>query len=94
MEIINEFDYYLKDLLIKDEEQNTYKSYLSDVKQFINFFEEQYGEKITTFKHIELLEYINYMKNKKSYRFTTMNRKIASISCYDEFLIKTGRKNC
>lgn len=91
MEIIEEFDVYLKNLFAKDEEQNTYKSYLSDVKQFIKFFEEEYEEKIITFKHVELLEYINYMKNKKSYKFTTINRKIAAINCYNEFLIKTGK---
>lgn len=93
MEIIEEFDVYLKNLFVKDDEQNTYKNYLRDVKQFIEFFEKQYDEKITVFKHVELLEYINYMKNKKAYKFTTMNRKIAAISCYDNFLIETGKQN-
>ena len=32
------------------------------------------------------------MRNKKNYKFTTMNRKIAAISNYDDFLIETKRK--
>lgn len=66
---------------------------MSDVKQFIDFFENEYGEEVTTFNHIELLEYINYMRNKKNYKFTTMNRKIAALSNYDDFLIETKRKD-
>lgn len=93
MNLLNEFENYLKENFEKDEEQNTIKNYLSDVKQFIEFFEKQYGEEVTTFNHIELSEYINYMKNKKNYKFTTMNRKIAAISNYDDFLIETKRKD-
>lgn len=93
MEIIDEFENYLKEKFFKDGENNTYKNYLSDVKQFINFFKEQYDEETTSFKHVELLEYIDYMKNKKGYKFNTINRKIAAISNYDNFLVETGRKN-
>lgn len=92
MNILNEFEKYLKEKFAKDSEQNTIKNYLSDVKQFIKFFEEEYGEEVMTFNHIELSEYINYMRNKKNYKFTTMNRKIAAISNYDDFLVDTKRK--
>lgn len=92
MNLLNEFENYLKKNFAKDDEQNTIKNYLSDVKQFIDFFENEYGEEVITFNHIELLEYINYMRNKKNYKFTTMNRKIAAISNYDDFLIETNRK--
>lgn len=92
MNLLNEFENYLKKNFAKDDEQNTIKNYLSDVKQFIEFFENEYGEEVITFNHIELLEYINYMRNKKNYKFTTMNRKIAAISNYDDFLIETNRK--
>lgn len=93
MNLLGEFENYLKKNFAKDDEQNTIKNYLSDVKQFIDFFENEYGEEVTIFNHIELLEYINYMRNKKNYKFTTMNRKIAALSNYDEFLIETKRKN-
>lgn len=93
MNLLGEFENYLKKNFAKDDEQNTIKNYLSDVKQFIDFFENEYGEKVTTFNHIELLEYINYMRNRKNYKFTTMNRKIAALSNYDDFLIETKRKD-
>lgn len=93
MNLLGEFENYLKKNFAKDDEQNTIKNYLSDVKQFIDFFENEYGEEVTTFNHIELLEYINYMRNRKNYKFTTMNRKIAALSNYDDFLIETKRKN-
>lgn len=91
--MLGEFENYLKKNFAKDDEQNTIKNYLSDVKQFIDFFENEYGEEVTIFNHIELLEYINYMRNKKNYKFTTMNRKIAALSNYDDFLIETKRKD-
>lgn len=93
MNLLGEFENYLKKNFAKDDEQNTIKNYLSDVKQFIDFFENEYGEEVTTFNHIELLEYINYMRNRKNYKFTTMNRKIAALSNYDDFLIETKRKD-
>lgn len=93
MNLLGEFENYLKKNFAKDDEQNTIKNYLSDVKQFIDFFENEYGEEVTIFNHIELLEYINYMRNKKNYKFTTMNRKIAALSNYDDFLIETKRKD-
>lgn len=92
MNLLNEFENYLKEIFTGDEKQNTIKNYLTDVKQFIDFFENEYGEEVITFNHIELSEYINYMKNKRNYKFTTINRKIAAISNYDNFLVETKRK--
>lgn len=93
MELLKEFEEYLKENYSSNEKENTIKNYLSDVKQFFNYYEEEFGEIISDFNHIEISEYKNYMKNIKSYKYTTINRKIASLSIYDNFMIeKKGKK--
>ena len=49
MEILNDFEIYLKENYGDDENNNTVLSYLSDIKQFLRFFEEHFGEKIVNF---------------------------------------------
>lgn len=92
MELLKEFEEYLKENYSGDEKENTIKNYLSDVKQFFNYYKEEFGEIISDFNHIEITEYKNYMKNTKSYKYTTINRKIASLSIYDNFMIEKKDK--
>ena len=90
--ILEKFKNYLDDKYSSDEEQNTQKSYLSDIKLFLKYFEDEFGEKIVSFSRGHIMEYKNYMLNKKNYKFTTINRKLASISVYENFLIENDIK--
>lgn len=94
MDILDEFKKYLDNKYPIDGEQNTIKSYYSDVKQFLTFFEEYFGESITDFKRVHITEYKQKFLNKNEYKFSSINRKLASLSIYENFLIENGyRKN-
>ena len=90
MEILIEFEKYLKENYDVDGEQNTIKSYLSDIKQFILFFKDYYGEDIVDFSKAHVIEYKKYLIEERNRKFTTVNRKLASLSIYENFLIESG----
>lgn len=90
MEILDEFKKYLDNKYPIDGEQNTIKSYYSDIKQFLNFFEEYFGETIIDFKRVHVTEYKQKFLEKNEYKFSTINRKLASLSIYENFLIEKG----
>ena len=62
--------------------------HLSLGKQFLNFFKEYYGEDIADFSRAHFNEYQKHFLEEKGYKYTTRNRKIASISIYENFLIE------
>src|SRR5574344_101717 len=87
MNILNEFENYLIDNYSTGETNNTISAYLSDIKQFIKFFKDTFGETIEDFSKADLTEYRKYLKDDRNFKFTTINRKIASLSIYENFLI-------
>ena len=88
MDILNEFEKYLKENYDSSGENNTIKSYMMDVKLFLNFFRDHFGETIVDFSSADYIEYKNYMIDKLQYKFSTINRKTASLSIYENFLIE------
>lgn len=90
MEILNEFEKYLNENYEDTGEKNTIKGYYSDIKQFLTFFKEYYGEDIVDFSRAHFNEYTKIFFEEKGYKYTTRNRKIASISVYEDFLKKSG----
>lgn len=88
MDILYEFEKYLSDNYEDNGEKNTIKAYLSDIKQFLKFFKEYYGEDIIDFSRAHFNEYQKHFLEEKGYKFTTRNRKIAAISIYENFLIE------
>lgn len=88
LEILKQFEEYLKDNYNTDGNQNTIKSYLSDIKQFIKFFDVHFGEKIVDFSKAHIIEFKNELLENQNRKFTTVNRKLASLSIYENFLIE------
>ena len=88
--ILKEFEKYLDENYDADGEKNTIKAYYSDIKQFLNFFKVYYGEEIIDFTRAHITEYKQNFLNKEEYKLTTMNRKLASLSVYEDFLIDKG----
>ena len=72
--MIEEFIEFMK----KDNvSENTYMSYASDIKLYMQYYEDSYGEEITELNHSDIIMYVNYLKrNQTSAR--TINRKIAA----------------
>lgn len=88
MDILYEFEKYLSDNYEDNGEKNTIKAYFSDIKQFLKFFKEYYGEDIIDFSRAHFNEYQKHFLEEKGYKYTTRNRKIAAISIYENFLIE------
>ena len=90
MEILEQFKEYLIENYDTEGEQNTIKAYLSDVKQFLMFFKEYFGEDIVDFSRAHIIEFKNEINGKRNLKFSTINRKIAAISIYENFLVDRG----
>lgn len=90
MDCLKKFEEYLKENYHYDpnEKNNTIESYISDIKIFKNLFIDKFGEDIDIFTRGHFIEYKNYMLNEKNYKYSTINRKIASLSVYEDFLIE------
>ena len=75
---------FLKD---KGLSENTYNSYVSDIKIFKKYYFDSYGEELTTLVHADIKMYSSYMI-KIGRSATTINRVIAAIKQYNLFLIE------
>ena len=74
---------FLKD---KGLSENTYNSYVSDIRIFKKYYFDSYGEELTTLVHADIKMYSSYMI-KIGRSATTINRVIAAIKQYNLFLI-------
>lgn len=88
MEILEEFKKYLEKNYDTSGEQNTIKSYYNDMLQFFTYFREEFGEEIVDFSRADFTEYKNYIKEDRGLKFSTINRKTAALSVYEDFLIE------
>ncbi len=93
-DILKEFKEYLEENYDTTGEQNTISAYMRDVTQFIDYFEEHFGEKIVDFSRADYSEYKKHMTDNLEWKFSSINRKTSSLSIYENFLIeKSIRKN-
>lgn len=88
MDILKEFKEYLEENYDTSGKQNTIKNYMSDIEQFLNYFEEEFGEKIIDFSRADYTEFKKHITDELQYKFSTINRKSASLSIYENFLIE------
>lgn len=72
--------------------ENTYNSYLSDIKIFKKYYFDSYGEELKKLIHTDVLMYCNYLRQ-NNFSNTTINRKIAALKEYNLFLISEGIQN-
>lgn len=93
-ELLEGFEKYIIDNYSAgtNKEENTKKAYLSDVSLFLKYFRETFDEIVISFSRANIEEYKNYMREKANYKPATINRKLASVSVYENFLIEQGVK--
>ena len=84
-----EFITYMKE---KSMSENTYQNYYRDIILFEKYFEDSYGEKLDKLVNADVKMYIEYLK-KKNISYKTINRKIASLKLYNEFLVSNNIQN-
>ena len=87
--MIEEFKNFLENESLSE---NTCQSYIRDVEIFIKYYEEKYGEKLTTLEHPDITTYINDML-KAEHTATTINRKLSALKKYNEYLINQKIQN-
>ncbi len=75
---------YMKD---KGLSENSWKSYLSDLKLFKKYYEDSYGEKLTNLVHADICMYTQYLHSHNT-SAKTINRKIAALKQYNLFLVE------
>ena len=85
--MVTEFKNYLTD---KKLSTNSINSYLSDLKQYTNYYEDSYGEKLVKLIASDIQMYISYLKNRLERKATTINRALTSLKSYNDFLIEKG----
>ena len=88
MDILEKFKEYLEENYDTSGEQNTIKNYMSDIEQFLTYFKEHFGETIIDFSRADYTEYKKHITDDLQYKFSTINRKSASLSIYENFLIE------
>lgn len=88
MDILKKFKEYLEENYDTSGEQNTIKNYMTDIEQFLNYFEKHFGETIIDFSRADYAEFKKYITDDLQYKFSTINRKSASLSFYENFLIE------
>ena len=90
-QILKKFEIYNR--IDVDYGKETIESYLLDVKQFLKHYLNYYGEEIEVFTRGHVIEYKKYLLENEGLKFSTINRKLASLSVYENFLIEKGIKS-
>lgn len=82
-----EFENYLTSKKLSN---NSIKSYISDLKQYMKYYEDSYGEKLVKLNDCDVQMYISYLKNREERKAATINRALTSLKAYNQFLIEKG----
>lgn len=89
VDICNQFARYLND---EGKSENTQKSYLSNLQEFLRWFEESYDSFLKKLYRENVLEYKSYIlnvkKNKdKHLNGKTVNNKLSALVSFNRFLM-------
>lgn len=67
--------------------ENTYKSYLLDIKLYVNYYKDTYGEDLEKLNSIDIQIYKSYLKNIENQKPVTINRKLTALKKFNEYLV-------
>lgn len=87
--MLDNFIEYMKNDSIS---KNTYENYASDVEQFKKYYQDSYGEELTTLVHADISMYSNFLL-KNNYSPKSVNRKLSALKLYNRFLISEKIQN-
>lgn len=68
--------------------ENTIKGYELDLRQYLSWFADSFGQDGQTLYRQNVLEYLSFLKTVKRTNAKTINRKLSSLRSYNEFLIQ------
>lgn len=81
---------FKQQLINEEKSNNTIKSYILHVKQFLQWFNESKGIEFKRLYRENILDYISYLKTVKQDKPATINAKISGLIKFNEFLIDSG----
>jgi len=84
MFMIDEFKEYLCSL---GRSENTIKTYSQNVRLFLRWCQDSFGQEPTLLYRANILEYISYMRNVQRYDPRTVNNHLSSLRHLNEYLI-------
>ena len=85
--MLNEFAQHLQKL---GKSENTVKTYCHDVRLFLQWCRDSFGEEPQLLYRANVLEYISYMRNIKGYHARTVNNHLSSLRKLNEYLVSAG----
>lgn len=83
----NEFADYLRRL---GKSENTIKTYCHNMDQFFQWCRDSFDEEPRPLYRANVLDYISYMRNIRSYHAKTVNNHLSSLRSLNEYLIGAG----
>lgn len=83
----NEFADYLRRL---GKSENTIKTYCHNMDQFFQWCRDSFDEEPRQLYRANVLDYISYMRNIRSYHAKTVNNHLSSLRSLNEYLIGAG----
>lgn len=83
--ILNDFRDYLKD---ENKSENTTKTYLNNVKTFLDFLQLEPDDNFNKLHRINIAEFKAYLNNVKNQKAKTINNKLSSLAEFNKFLVK------
>lgn len=81
---------YREYLVNSGKADNTVKSYLLHIKNYISWYSQTYGESATRLYRANILDYISFLKNISKASAKTVNAKLSALMDYNQFLIDNG----
>jgi len=71
---------------------NTVKSYVQHVGQYMKWYDETFGSEMAELLHGNVLDYRSYLQNIKRQKAVTINAKLSALISFNLFMVKTGRQ--
>lgn len=85
--MLNEFAQHLREL---GKSENTVKTYCHDIRLFLQWCQESFGEEPQLLYRANVLEYLSYMRNVRGYHARTVNNHLSSLRKLNEYLVADG----
>lgn len=70
--------------------ENTVKSYMQHIGQYLKWYEETYGKEFKQLYRANILDFVSYLRNIKKLDPRSTNAKVSSLISFNGFLIKEG----
>jgi len=87
--MIDAYDAWLSD---NGKSASTIKTYILNVKLYMEWYRETFGSEMPALIHSNVLDYRSYLQNVKKQKATGVNAKLAALISFNIFLIETGRQ--